>query len=283
MILFICGGTCFLFSCSTHYKASDVKAGKKIHNLAYGIHKKNKLDAYIPAKPDSSLPVVVLIHGGSWKRGDKLMLRSVQNMLLKNNVPSININYRLLGKKIHFKEQQEDIKAAIATADSVFSNKMGHKYILLGESAGAHLALMYGYKNGQQVSKIISLSGPTNLADRAYTRSFKSLLALPILNKLTESKFKKWGEVPVAYADFSPVNNVSGVPTLMMQGGADIFVNKRHALLLDSALASRQVERKLVFIPAAGHVPRLNAYFRNRIIYPAIKEWIGVDSVKKNG
>ncbi len=267
-----------LSSCSTAYRSYESREAKKIYNLPYGLHKKQKLDAFIPAKTDSSRSVVVLIHGGSWKKGDKLMLRSIQRMLLKNGVSSININYRLMNKKVKLGQQQQDIAASLQTADSLFKNSFSGKYILLGESAGAHLALMYGYRNNQQVQKIISLSGPTNLSDKAYISSFKSLLAIPIINKLTSSRYKKGGDLPDAYKACSPLYNISNVPTLMVQGGADLYVNKRHAYLLDSALEQRNIEHKLVYVKNGGHVARLNPYFRNRIIYPAIRQWVGIDA-----
>lgn len=269
-----------LQSCSTQYKSYSKNGQTRIHNFSYGPHKKHKLDAYIPANTDSSRPAVVLIHGGSWKKGDKLMLRSVQRMLLNNGVPSININYRLINKKVKLPQQQEDIASSILLADSLFKNNFSGKYILLGESAGGHLALMYGYRNNQQVQKIISLSGPTNLSDKAYISSFKSFLAIPIINKLTASNFKKGGEIPEAYRACSPLYNISNVPTLMVQGGADLYVNKRHAYLLDSALTQRNIEHRLVFVKNGGHVPRLNPFFRKRLIYPAIKQWVGIESEK---
>ncbi|MFZ1529243.1 MAG: alpha/beta hydrolase [Ferruginibacter sp.] len=269
-----------LYSCSTQYKTFSKNNRTKIHNLSYGTHKKQKLDAYFPETIDSSRPVVVLIHGGSWKHGDKLMLRSVQHMLLRNGVPSININYRLMSKKIKLGQQQDDIASSILLADSLFKNKYSGKYILLGESAGAHLAMMYGYRNTQQVEKIISLSGPTDLSDKAYTKSFKSLLAIPVINKLTSSSYKRGQVIPEAYKTCSPLYNISNVPTLLVQGGVDFYVNKRQAYQLDSVLAERNIEHKLVYVKNGGHVARLNPIFRNKFIYPAIKEWVGIAAAK---
>ena len=40
-------------------------------NAQYGPHSRHKLDLYLPAERPSEMPLVLWIHGGSWKTGDK--------------------------------------------------------------------------------------------------------------------------------------------------------------------------------------------------------------------
>lgn len=46
---------------------------KVLRDLAYvpGGHERQKLDLYLPEKASEPLPVIVWIHGGAWRGGDK--------------------------------------------------------------------------------------------------------------------------------------------------------------------------------------------------------------------
>lgn len=264
----------FLSACNSSYRMVEKEGTTQYYNVAYGHHKKHKMDVFTPSSVDSAKPIVLLIHGGSWKKGDKVMLRPVQKMLLKNGFSTVNINYRLINKKIGLSEQLQDIGSSVVKSDSILNLSTNHPYILLGESAGGQLAMLYGYHHNEKVNKIISLSGPTNLADKAYTKSVKSIFAIPVLNKLTKSNFKRRGIIPLAYKEASPYVNVTNIPTLLIHGVNDWYVNKRQAYLMDSVLLKKGVPHRLVMIKWGGHISRLNPFLRNKFVYPAIKEWV---------
>jgi acetyl esterase/lipase len=59
----------------------------------------------------------------------------------------------------------------------------------LGESAGGHLALLYGYQNPDKIKKIISLSGPTDFYSPEYLNSFYSKYSSPTIQKVVGTKF----------------------------------------------------------------------------------------------
>jgi len=59
-------------------------------NVAYGKHPRNVLDFY-PAKSDKPTPVVLYIHGGGWRAGDK---RTNPAAFLAKGISVIAINYR---------------------------------------------------------------------------------------------------------------------------------------------------------------------------------------------
>ncbi|MEF9480623.1 alpha/beta hydrolase-fold protein [Chryseobacterium sp. 1B4] len=58
-----------------------------------------------------------------------------------------------------------------------------NNYILLGESAGGHLALLYGYQHPEQIKKIISLSGPTDFSVRNILNPFIQNIPLLLSRK----------------------------------------------------------------------------------------------------
>lgn len=251
---------------------------QKIYNLKYGEHKRQKMDVFLPSDYPENSPVILIVHGGAWTLGKKEHMIQIQKMLFKNKIPSINMNYRLVSKskKITYKEQLEDIGLAITKFNSLAEKAelQPNNYILLGESAGGHLALLYGYQNPDQVKKIISLSGPTDFYSPEYLHSFYSKYSSPTIQKVVGEKFDR-KNLSEEFKKASPIANVSNVPTLLFQGNQDFLVNQKQGLALDSALTAQNVPHKLIFMDKTGHAPRFfNKMKRDSIIYPNILEWI---------
>lgn len=251
---------------------------QKIYNLKYGEHKRQKMDVFLPSGYPVNSPVVLLIHGGGWTMGKKEHMIQIQKMLFKNNIPSINMNYRLVSrtKKVTYREQLEDIDSALAKFNSLAEKAelLQDNYVLLGESAGGHLALLYGYSHPQRVKKIISLSGPTDFYSPEYLNSFYSKYSSPTIQKVVGAKFDR-KNLSEEFRKASPIANVSNVPTLLFQGNQDFLVNQKQGLALDSALTAQNIAHKFIYMEKTGHVPRFfNKLKRDSIIYPNILEWI---------
>lgn len=123
-------------------KASG-KPAKQV--LAYGSDREQRIDYWAPARADG--PLVIYVHGGGWKRGDKSMMdgsaKQTHWQALGYGVASVN--YRLVPD--HTVEQQaEDIAAAVAhlkaKADELHFD--ARRIALIGHSAGAHLVALVG-------------------------------------------------------------------------------------------------------------------------------------------
>ncbi|PQA90139.1 esterase [Chryseobacterium shigense] len=277
---FIVGSLSFLMqSCNTRFRVWVGTGGQqKIYNLKYGEHKRQKMDVFLPLDYAENTPVVLIVHGGAWTLGKKEHMIQVQKMLFKNKIPSINMNYRLVSKQksITYKQQLEDIGLAIEKFNSLAEKAelQPNNYILLGESAGGHLALLYGYRHPEQVRKIISLSGPTDFYSQEYLNSFYSKYTSPTFQKVVGSKFDR-KNLSEAFKEASPIANISNVPTLLFQGNNDFLVNQHQGLSMDSALTRQNIPHKLIFMKRTGHVPRFfSKVKRDSIIYPNILEWI---------
>jgi acetyl esterase/lipase len=265
-----------LNSCNTKFRVWVGKDSQKIYNLKYGEHKRQKMDIFLPADYAAESPVVLIIHGGAWKYGRKEHMIKIQKMLFENNIPSVNMNYRLVSKHFTYKDQLEDIQLAIEKFNSLSEKAelLPNNYILLGESAGGHLALLYGYQNSDKIKKIISLSGPTDFYSSEYLNSFYSKYTSGTVQKMVGSKFDR-KNLSEEFQKASPIANITNVPTLLFQGNQDFLVNQKQGLALDSALTVMNVPHKLVFMDKTGHVPRFfNKTKRDSIIYPNILEWI---------
>ena len=269
----------FLISCNTKHKVwVGPDQSQKIYNLSYGLHSRQKMDIFLPARYAENTPTIIMVHGGAWKYGNKRSLIHVQKFLFKNGFPTVNINYRLASrrKNITYKDQMKDIELALTKMNDLTSKAHLQKdnYILLGESAGGHLSLMYGYKNPQQIKKIISLSGPTDFYSKTFTHSFYSKYALPTIETMVGEKFNR-EDVSKSFVEASPIANISNVPTLLFQGTRDFLVNKKQSFKLDSILTAHNIDHQLVIMEKSGHIPRqFSKTKRDSIIYPAILNWI---------
>lgn len=111
-------------------------------DVTYGSDKKQRMDVYPPANPKNA-PVIVIVHGGAWKIGDKRSNNVVDNKKARWNPKGIifvSVNYRLLPDADPLK-QADDVAAALAYVQSHVVQWGGdsQKIVLMGHSAGAHL------------------------------------------------------------------------------------------------------------------------------------------------
>jgi len=83
-----------------------------VQDHSYGPHKLNKFDLWL-AKSDSPTPLVVFIHGGGFRGGDKSRVNQYMlEKVLQSGISFASINYRLSGE-VHYPAQMHDSARAI--------------------------------------------------------------------------------------------------------------------------------------------------------------------------
>jgi acetyl esterase/lipase len=224
-------------------------------DLGYGDDGLQKMDVYLPSPRNSKTRMIIIIHGGGWFQGDKSEFDSYVAEF-KKRLPGYaiaNLNYRLVIKNgNYFPTQENDIVRAIKFLKNKASDyNISTDYILFGMSAGAHLALLQGYKHADVTGPkgIISFFGAADL-QQLYRNSDSAVAA----NLKTSMNATPEGN-PAKYAESSPVNFVTAhsAPTLMLHGDQDKLIPIEQAYLLRDKLAGAGVINKLVVYPGQGH------------------------------
>lgn len=129
---------------STETATQATKSGV-LRDLAYGADAKQKLDVYLPTAPASGR-VLVMVHGGAWKIGDKANDGVAKDKAAfwgaKGDV-LVSVNYRLLPQAAPL-DQAKDVAKALAyvQAHAATWGADPHKLVLMGHSAGAHLVAL---------------------------------------------------------------------------------------------------------------------------------------------
>lgn len=114
-----------------------------LKDLAYGADSAQRMDLYLPARPRKA-PVIFMVHGGAWRVGDKAMGRVVENKVacwVARGFVFVSVNYRMLPRADPL-TQADDVARALAYAQDKAPSWGADpaKFILMGHSAGAHLA-----------------------------------------------------------------------------------------------------------------------------------------------
>ena len=114
-----------------------------IRDVAYGTDVNQRFDVYLPSQATTLAPVIFMVHGGGWSRGDKSMGSVVQNKISRwvtEGFILISTNYRMIPDAQPI-EQARDVARALAFAQQHAATWGGDKtkFILMGHSAGAHL------------------------------------------------------------------------------------------------------------------------------------------------
>ena len=234
---------------------------KVLRNLEYvqGGHERQKLDLYLPEKAEGVLPVIVWIHGGGWKAGNKDHCPAVSFVAKGYAVASIN--YRL-SQHAKFPAKIEDCKAAIRWLRAHAKDyQFDVEHIgVWGASAGGHLVALLGttgadkdlegkegnLEQSSKVQAVVDWFGPTDFQKLTSTGA-NSPVAELLGGPIQDNKEKA--------AQASPVTHVSkdNPPFLIMHGDKDPLVPFHQSEDLEEALKKAGVEVTLVRLKGAGH------------------------------
>ncbi|MBC7935533.1 MAG: alpha/beta hydrolase [Rhizobacter sp.] len=235
---------------------SDINA-VILPDVAYGADPLQKADIYLPANRTAAITkVVIMIHGGAWSVGDKTEFNAFVDTL-KRRMPDyavININYRLAdGSNNLFPTQENDVKAAV---EFIYSKRdeynISDKFVLLGASAGAHLAMLQAYKYSDpvKIKAVVDFFGPSDMTamynDPAPFAPPSSIAGVVGGTPATHASL---------YQSSSPITfiNAQSSPTIVFQGDADPLVQVSQSAAVRDKLTTAGIVNQFVLYPNGGH------------------------------
>ncbi|MBN8715558.1 MAG: alpha/beta hydrolase [Xanthomonadales bacterium] len=117
-------------------------------DIAYGPDPRQRYDVYLPAQVAPGAPILVMVHGGGWRTGDKALARVVNNKAawwLARGGVFVSVNNRLVPDADPLM-QARDVAAAVASVQQRAHQWQADpgKTVLMGHSAGAHLVALLG-------------------------------------------------------------------------------------------------------------------------------------------
>jgi acetyl esterase/lipase len=263
-------------------KVAEVELLKNI-DYAGSDNPRQKLDLLLPKdRKAKKRPMVVFIHGGGWKSGQKEDgLDVIRAVTATGDYAAATINYRL-SQEAKWPAQIHDCKAAIrflrgkADEYGVDADHIG----VVGMSAGGHLVSLLGTENddaslegtlgafgkvSSRVQCVVNFFGPTDF--------FSDYLPNPTPEKAEGRKMvvqllgRDEAEASRNAKAASPVSWVTkdDAPFFTAHGTKDTLVPFSQATTIHTALEKAGVESHLVAMEGAGHgfaSPELNRRIR---------------------
>jgi acetyl esterase/lipase len=203
------------------------------------------LDLYRPVQQKGLLPGVIVVHGGSWKSGNRGEFPGLSRYLAARGYLVAAIDYRF-APRAAFPAQRDDVFTAINYLKK-HAHEIGldpERLALLGRSAGGQIALSAAYAQKDPAIKgVIAFYTPSDLV-WGYANPSPPLI---MNSKMVLESYLggKPGVRPGNYEAASPVFYVNKTtpPTLMIHGYRDELVSPRH----DERLSERLEENKRTY------------------------------------
>jgi acetyl esterase/lipase len=201
---------------------------------------KHKLDLYLP-KGKSGFPVLIFIHGGAWRSGDRALYVALGNRFAKEGIGVVAPSYRLMPGAAHPAQIEDAVAAVEWTLKNIGAHGGDLKRVWVsGHSAGGHLAAWVGLEKRlwPQLKGVIAMSGVYDLSTMA---AFSG------------------GDV-----DASPLHRVAaGAPPFTITYCQNDYPTlAAQAKLFDGALRKAGVKSELVYVPGKNHITEIADVWR---------------------
>jgi acetyl esterase len=206
-------------------------------------------------------PAVIVVHGGGWRSGERGDFPLWNAWFASKGYVVFDIDYRLSPTPT-WQEAPADVACAVGwvKANAARYGVDPSRVVLMGRSAGAHLALLTayadgpgtepgceaGYRHDSGVAGVVAFYPPTDLS-RLSSRGY-----LGGMDRFVGGTPKT---VPERYHLLSPVSRVDprDPPTFLAHGGDDQIVPPTQSELLAVRLRRAGVPHRLVELPWANH------------------------------
>lgn len=213
-----------------------------------------ELDIHAPEER-GPWPVVVTVHGGGWFIGDRMSMGSLADGLASRKAVVFNATYRTLTLGGTFPGMVDDVACAVQFARNAASEftTAPDTVVVVGHSAGAHLAALTAYAPGafgqdcpegpsRSADALIGLAGPYDISQLGGLLT--PMFGVPI------------GDDPELWASGNPFSWVADspdIPTLLLHGDADRVAPVEFSEELANALEAAGRDVTFETLEGRGH------------------------------
>jgi acetyl esterase/lipase len=214
---------------------------------AYGPDPRHMLDIYRAAgREQPNAPVVLFYYGGGWTAGDRATYTFVGSALAANGVTTVIADYRLF-PQVRYPAFCEDAARAYAWVNATVADNGRRPVILMGHSAGAHIASLLTFDASYRQaaapglgapSALIGLSGPYAFDPTTWPSTRTIFATAPSADKVRPSA---WASV------------IKGPPTLLIHGNSDTVVEPVAAHTMEASLVKSKTPVRKIMYANIGH------------------------------
>ena len=250
-------------STSSLLQTSDINESIFLNQVAYGLDPRQTLEIEYRPNDANQTPMVLFIHGGSWISGDKSVMRRYQQQVVDAGYGYVSMNYRFIMTGATYLDMLDDIQLVIQFLKDFASdlNVDTTRMAMVGESAGAHLAMLYAYRNVSPIpiEFAMALVPPVDFTDPGYLSFGDPTVQLFLANGLMATSLIGPEDLvangyPDAWMDASPIHHLStAIPTLIGYAGLDelIPLSNMEGFLMAATAINAPIEA--IFFPNSGH------------------------------
>jgi acetyl esterase/lipase len=233
-----------------------------VRRVRYGPASSHFADVRVPHDASATpLPVVVLVHGGFWKRSWHAdLMNALAVWLTQQGLAAWNVEYRRVAMR--GSDDAGCVADVITAVDSIDGAALDvridtSRVVLAGHSAGGHLALLAAARSARRPLGVVGLAAVSDLAAAA-----QAGLGDRAAQALTGGEPQ---DLPDRYRELSPIDQLPlGVPQLLVHGVRDQAVPVSMSSLYAQRARAAGDDVELDILPATGHA---------ELIDPALPAW----------
>lgn len=176
--------------------------------VIYGDHQRQQVDVYTPDDAVGDSPLVVFVHGGGWSMGNRSMVQAKPQHFKDAGIVFASAGYRLLPDS-PVETQAADLGAALRAlrGQAETGGFDPDKIVLMGHSAGAHLAALVATDPAYAGDAFGSIRGVVLLDGAGY--DVPAAIATPTL-EMPNLYRDVFSTDPARQRALSPITHVGG-------------------------------------------------------------------------